>query len=97
MGVDVLMERACIEVELSRFGEREVDSGIARTEGGGIVFISFSRPVETVIRATLPVDIDLGAVDIVSNVRDPSVALPEITSVVGVVSLMVDGSFSVES
>src|ERR1700690_3537248 len=40
---------------LSRFGERGVDSGIARTEGGGIVFISFSRPVETVIRATSPV------------------------------------------
>jgi hypothetical protein len=87
--------RARIEVELSRFGERGVDSGITRTKGGGIVFILFS--VETVIRATSLVEIDSGGIDIPFDVWDPSVALPEITSVVGEVSLMADGSFSVES
>ena len=91
MGLDV---RARIEVELSRFGERGLDSGTARTEGGGIVFISFSRPAETVIRATSLVDIDSGGIDIPFDVRDPFVALPEITSVVGKVSLMADDSFS---
>jgi hypothetical protein len=87
--------RARIEVELSRFGERGVDSGITRTKGGGIVFILFS--VETVIRATSLVEIDSGGIDIPFDVWDPSVALPEITSVVGEVSLMADGSFSGES
>ena len=91
MGLDV---RARIEVELSRFGERGVDSGITRTKGGGIVFILFSRLVETVIRATSLVEIDSGGIDIPFDVWDPSVALPEITSVVGEVSLMADDSFS---